>query len=240
MTQANKNENKRNRKYNIGDIIENCAGDQFEIVDRQYKKGGPKKKKAWLKVTSIRTGYTRWRRVDKVQSKGGPREAKTKVAIATIVNLNDPKMNELPTKHVSLWFNMMKRCYQNETTQIDPPSVCKRWRNLYLFSQDLKRLAGYQEWLESEGEYHLDKDIKKKGNRVYSLEHCQFVPARINIMYTANMNGYTIKCTKTGARYPSMAACARQNKVAYCTVKKHVNKGVKVPRWERVVEIGSK
>lgn len=225
-------------KYAIGNTIANKDGVEFEILDRRKRKGEFGKVGDWILVKSKDTGYKRWRKIDKIKKSGGPKDTKTKVGKKTIINLNDPSSKKLPKKHVGLWTSMMDRCYgnksPNEKQRPNDPRVCQEWLNLYRFHIDIQKLAGYQDWLNSNGEYHLDKDIKIKGNKLYSLDHCQFVPARTNIMYTANTNGCTVECVNTGTRYPSMAACARQNKVAYCTVRKHVNGKVKRPKWIRV------
>lgn len=224
--------------YGIGKTIKNKNGVEFEILDRRYKIGESGKQNAWILVKSKETGYTRWRSVSKIKKKGGPMDTKTKIGKMKVINFNDPSSRDLPAKHVELWGGMLDRCYGNkmpkEKQKPGDSRVCQRWLNLYNFHIDIQKLPGYQEWLESDEPYHLDKDIKVKGNKVYNFKNCQFVPARINIMYTANVNGYTVECVKTGARYPSMAACARHNNVAYCTVKKHVRGKVRSPRWVRI------
>jgi len=75
------------------------------------------------------------------------------------------------TKPYSAWVNMLKRCYDKELHSKHPTykdcSVCEEWHNFQMFA----------EWFELnyiEG-YHLDKDIKIDGNKVYSPSSCLFV-----------------------------------------------------------------
>lgn len=232
------NQNARNAtKYHVGSIIHNGDGVEFEILDRRYNKTKFGNVHPWILVCSLETGYTRWRNTKKICLQRLS-DAKTKSAAITKIPFGCNLQKDVPKKVLDLWRGMMKRCYghkqPNEPQATNEPFVADSWLNPIRFYQDIQELGGYGDWLKNEEEYHLDKDILVKGNREYSKDTCQFVPARTNIMYTANMNGYTIESVKTGARYPSMAACARQNKVAYCTVQKHVNGKVKSPKWVRV------
>lgn len=77
------------------------------------------------------------------------------------------------------WANMLKRCYCPES-HIKLPTykdctVAKIWHNYQKFA----------EWYDTNyptdgGTYELDKDIKIKGNRVYSPDTCMFVTSKEN------------------------------------------------------------
>lgn len=87
------------------------------------------------------------------------------------------------SKHLKIynaWNNMLERCY-NEKCQEKFPTykgcmVTKNWLNFQLFAQ----------WFEDNWKHYmdktwqLDKDILKKGNKIYSPETCCFVPQEIN------------------------------------------------------------
>lgn len=85
-------------------------------------------------------------------------------------------------KSYPVWLSMMQRCY-NPKAQIKYPSykgcsMCDEWL-LY---------SNFKKWYDEnyvEG-YHIDKDIIKKGNRVYCPEYCCFVPNEINVLFTKN------------------------------------------------------
>lgn len=81
-------------------------------------------------------------------------------------------------KHPALktWMMMLKRCYQTKFLQRQPTyigcTVCTEWLTFYNFAK----------WYEEnyiEG-YELDKDLIKKGNKVYSPQTCCFIPHKIN------------------------------------------------------------
>ena len=81
------------------------------------------------------------------------------------------------TKVYMTWKNMLVRCY-NSKTQIKQPTyvgctVVEEWHNFQVFGK----------WFDKhyiEG-YHLDKDIKVKGNKVYGPDTCTFVSQTENI-----------------------------------------------------------
>lgn len=90
-----------------------------------------------------------------------------------------------PKQH-STWVGIFHRCY-DEKKLINHPTyrdceVSKRWWNFQNFCEDIQHLEGYTEWLTSTTprEYHIDKDAKIKGNKVYSKEGCMFLLGSLN------------------------------------------------------------
>lgn len=83
-------------------------------------------------------------------------------------------------KEYQLWFRMFQRCYCEKLHESRPTyigcKVCERWHNFQNFCEDLPKLENYNFWKKSEikREWHLDKDIKIKGNKIYSFETCKF------------------------------------------------------------------
>ncbi len=72
----------------------------------------------------------------------------------------------------SRWNSMIHRCYSGKNSAYSGCTVCKDWLNFQCFA----------EWFEENyiEEYHLDKDIKVKGNKTYSPETCMFVTQEVN------------------------------------------------------------
>jgi hypothetical protein len=93
------------------------------------------------------------------------------------------------TAEYQVWLSMLARCYSEKEQKrnkgvYNDCAVDKRWHNFQNFCKDLPSLTGYGEWLISvvQGKkYDLDKDIKFKGNKIYSKDTCQFVPHAINL-----------------------------------------------------------
>lgn len=82
-------------------------------------------------------------------------------------------------REYTTWVNMLDRCYGELRLKSNPSyigcTVCKEWHNYQNFA------AWYEvNYPNDGGEYHLDKDIKVEGNRVYSPSTCIFVTQKDN------------------------------------------------------------
>lgn len=81
------------------------------------------------------------------------------------------------------WHQMISRCYNPKHKQYSVyggsgVTVCKRWHSFENYFADFSKLDGYDKnRLE---DLAVDKDIKIKGNKVYSPEACMFVTQSVN------------------------------------------------------------
>lgn len=77
------------------------------------------------------------------------------------------------------WNGMLQRCYSAEYHNNKPTyrdcTVCDEWHNFQNFAKWF-----YENYPNDGNEYHLDKDIKIKGNKTYSPDACSFVTASEN------------------------------------------------------------
>lgn len=80
-----------------------------------------------------------------------------------------------------VWENILLRCYRESEQERHPTyrgcSICDEWMTF----------SNFEKWFNSnykEG-YELEKDIIKKGNKIYSPQFCCFVPKRINTLLTS-------------------------------------------------------
>ena len=83
-----------------------------------------------------------------------------------------------------LWTNILTRCYNDKYKESRPTYkdvvICEEWK----YYQEFKKWF-YKNYYEVKGERtELDKDILKKGNKIYSPNYCVFVPQRINSLFT--------------------------------------------------------
>lgn len=92
------------------------------------------------------------------------------------------KINGKITKQYNLWHTMLVRCYCSKYQKIKPTYVdCA-------VSDNFKSYSCFYEWsvnqigFDLDG-WHLDKDIIKKGNNIYSENLCAFVPSEINCFF---------------------------------------------------------
>ena len=102
--------------------------------------------------------------------------------------------NGKPTKCYKTWQDMLRRCYDHKWHEKEPTYkgciVCKEWWNFQVFAEWY-----YEHYYEFGNErMALDKDILKKGNKIYSAESCTFVPQFINSLFT--------KSNKIRGKYP--------------------------------------
>lgn len=82
------------------------------------------------------------------------------------------------------WRAVMGRCYSKDLHAIRPTYtdcvVAEDWHDYQRFAK------WYEENKPIDNSYHLDKDILKRGNRVYGPETCCFVPIQLNQLFVTS------------------------------------------------------
>lgn len=95
-----------------------------------------------------------------------------------VASLGDEQasVNGIELKSHSVWRGMLKRCYcpiyKEKFPSYNGCEVHKDWLEFKAF----------REWHDNNyrNGFHLDKDLIKRGNKVYSKDHCAYVPLEIN------------------------------------------------------------
>jgi hypothetical protein len=114
----------------------------------------------------------------------------------SVVNKNRPSVfgvgclgiGDYDTHHISYytWQHMLERCYRNDgkySITYDDCYVCEEWLNFQNFARWYD--ANYYKINE---DLEVDKDIKCKGNKVYSPDFCLLVPQNINKLFVKQQN----------------------------------------------------
>lgn len=74
------------------------------------------------------------------------------------------------------WYQMLRRVYEKGTHKnYDDATVCKDFLSYSTFHEWCLTKVGYEQ-----DDFHLDKDFKVKGCKVYSPDTCIFIPKELN------------------------------------------------------------
>lgn len=111
------------------------------------------------------------------------------------------------------WKSMLNRCYGKNYHKNSPTYVGCEVDEKWLNFQNFAKWFQHNYYSLENSRMELDKDIIKKGNRVYSEDLCVFVPQEINRILTktnANRGSLPIGVEKRGNKYT--ATCCNGNK----------------------------
>ncbi len=106
-------------------------------------------------------------------------------------------IDKVLTKAYRVWHSMLLRCYDDKYHKQQPTykdcSVCDEWLNFQSFAK----------WFDTKyiPDYHLDKDIRIKDNKVYSPDTCLFVPQWVNNLLKPNAKPKEMDSGRFWARY---------------------------------------
>ena len=133
-----------------------------------------------VEIQFLKTGY------EMVTQLGNIRNGKVKdpyspsVYDIGIVGTKYPsKVNGVKTKEYELWHSMLTRCYSDVYKKKQPTyegcEVSDKFKSYEYFYEWCHKQIGF-----NNKDWHLDKDLLVKGNKVYSESTCIFIPAEIN------------------------------------------------------------
>lgn len=90
-------------------------------------------------------------------------------------------------KEYETWRSILKRCY-DETYHVREPTyegciVSNEWLYYDNFYEWITTQENYHKWKDGE-RWSIDKDIRCKGNKLYSKDYCFLVPQNVNSLFT--------------------------------------------------------
>ena len=110
-------------------------------------------------------------------------------------------INSIKTREYEVWRGILDRCYNTKSNKYKyyggkGVRICDRWLVFANFLEDLPQIENYDKWKESYKKYHLDKDTKSNGIKIYSPETCIFLTVHDNVVKRNEDNGLPIKPCK--------------------------------------------
>ena len=165
-----------NYKDCVGKVFKSKSSGDFKVV--KYSDSGH------VEIQFLNTGY------ETVAHLGNIKKGKVKdrylpsVYSVGILGVKYPiSEGSVNTKEYVLWKNMLERCYSDIYKKKHPTyEGCE-------VSDNFKSYTYFYEWCHKQigfdnEDWHLDKDLLVKGNKVYSEDSCVFIPKEINLVLT--------------------------------------------------------
>ena len=174
----------------IGEVFTSNEGHEFKIIE--YKG-------AWDVVIQFLDSHGYTKKVQYSKCKSGEIKNPFHPSVhgvgylGVMSNGKIPKVSEngKQTREYATWRNMLKRCYDFQSLERNPTyqgcSVVERWHSFSNFLEDMPKIENYPLWLNNPNQgISLDKDLKCKGDKVYSLETCCFLTRSDNAKEVRN------------------------------------------------------
>ena len=167
----------------VGKVCKSKSSGDFKIL----KYNGSKD----VEIQFLKTGYETAARLDHIKSGEVKDPYSPSVCGVGILGTKYPStIDGVKTKEYDLWHSMLRRCYSDKSKKKYPTyKGCE-------VSDNFKSYEYFYEWCHSQigfgnKDWHLDKDLLIKGNKVYSEDSCVFIPTEINslLVKRENMRG---------------------------------------------------
>ena len=156
----------------VGKLCKSKSSGDFKILKYNDAKD--------VEVRFLKTGYETVARLDHIKSGEIKDPYSPSVYGVGILGAKYlASINGVQTKEYKLWNSMLVRCYSDSFKKKYPTyEGCE-------VSENFKSYEYFYEWCHkqigfSNKNWHLDKDLLVKGNKVYSEYSCVFIPQEIN------------------------------------------------------------
>lgn len=159
----------------VGDVFNSNSCGKFTVISVESFKR--------VKVVFNNTGYECYARCDSVEKGTIKDKLHPSVHGVGFVGVGEFKTSSKGknNKAYLTWQRMLGRCYDSNnasSSYYKDCSVDPEWHNFQNFAKWF-----YDNYPDTNQEIHLDKDIKIKGNKVYSKETCKLVTLSENVSH---------------------------------------------------------
>lgn len=160
----------RTSKIYSGLVLQSFSYGKYEIIE--YKNA------CEVKIRFMDTGYESI--FHSSQVKNGLVKDRLFKSVCGVACIGDGAYSKSKDKKVySIWNAMIERCYSVKAQEKQPTyigcTVCDEWLNFQNYAKWY-----YKECPDINLDFHVDKDLKFFGNKVYSPENCLFVSRDVN------------------------------------------------------------
>ena len=137
-----------------------------------------------VEIRFINTGYEMVARLNHIKS-GEVKDPylPSVYGVGVIGDKYPSKVNGVKTKEYVLWQSMLQRCYSDVLKKRNPTyigcEVSDKFKSYEYFYEWCNKQIGF-----SNKDWHLDKDLLIKGNKVYNEDSCVFIPKEVNTLLT--------------------------------------------------------
>ena len=160
----------------VGKVCKSKSSGDFKIVKYNNVRN--------VEIQFINTGYRKVAEMKEVRN-GGIKDpyAPSVYGFGVLGTKYLASINGVQTKEYKLWCCMLVRCYSDSSKKKRPTyEGCE-------VSENFKSYEYFYEWCNKQigfgnKDWHLDKDLLIKGNKVYSENTCVFLPKEINSLLT--------------------------------------------------------
>ena len=173
---VNKYLNNVSYKDCVGKVFKSKSSGDFKVLKYNDKTN--------VEIQFLNTGYETTVRLVQVR-KGEVKDpySPSVYGVGILGTKYPSKVNGVQTKEYELWHSMLVRCYSDAYKKRQPTyEGCE-------VSENFLHYEYFYEWCHNQigfgnKDWHLDKDLLTKGNKVYSQDFCVFLPQEINKMLT--------------------------------------------------------
>ena len=169
-----------NYKDCVGKVFKSKSSGDFKVL--KYNDGKN------VEIQFLQTGFEAKVQLGNIKN-GGIKDPylPSVFGVGIIGNKYPSRVSGIKTKEYVLWCNMLQRCYSDSFKKQRPTyEGCE-------VSDNFKSYEYFYEWCNKQigfdnKDWHLDKDLLIKGNKVYSEDSCIFLPTEINLVLIKSDN----------------------------------------------------